>query len=84
MFTENQLDGVAPPLPNNKNIVCQLCDKSSHTAKTYRKGLKALVAIKDRDVVSENNWLLDSCAFKHMTPDVESLSNVQNYSGTSR
>ena len=67
-------------------IVCQLCDKQGHSAKTCRSrgqpSSRPQAQYVDGDSNSgNNNWVLDSRATHHITSDLQNLSMHSDYVG---
>ena len=77
------------PQPHNQpRIVCQLCDKPSHNAKTCRSqphltfSPQANFLHANHGSPPNNSWIIDFGASHHITSDLQNLSLHFEYGGT--
>ncbi|CAH9077398.1 unnamed protein product [Cuscuta epithymum] len=69
----------------SQRLICQLCDKSGHTARQcHSRGVfspTAHVADSLPDSGNNQNWLLDTGATHHITSDLNNLAIHSDYNG---
>lgn len=88
--TNNQVSSYPNWRPNTPSgpprIICQLCDKPGHGAKTCRSRGKPSWPqahyLNGEPGSSNNNWILDSGATHHITSDLQNLSMQSEYAGS--